>query len=48
VRILKERKKKLYELEDEYDYVENNGDKNNSVNDAFKFEGEPDENKFGF
>ena len=48
VGILKERKKKLYELEDEYDYVENNGDKNNNVNDAFKFEGEADENKFGF
>jgi hypothetical protein len=48
VRILKERKKTLYELEDEYVYVENNGDKNNSVNDAFKFEGEADENKFGF
>ena len=46
-KILKKRKKILYELDDEFDYVENSGDNNNEKNKAFKFEGEENENKFG-
>ena len=46
-KVLKNRKKLLYELEDEYAYVENSGDNKNVKNDAFKFEGDENENKFG-
>ena len=48
MKILKERKKMLYELEDEFDYIENSGDKNgNGKNNNFNFEGEEEGNKFG-
>ena len=46
-KVLKNRKKLLYELEDEFAYVENSGDNKNVKNDAFKFEGDENENKFG-
>ena len=55
-RILKERKKLMYELEDDFDYTtgdnnneekkNENGD-NNAEDKVFKFEGDEGENKFG-
>ena len=55
MKILKERKKMLYELEDEFDYNsgDNNNNNNNNTNDDKKkkgisFEGDDNENKFGF
>ena len=57
-KILKERKKMLYELEDEFDYNsgDNNSNNNNNTNDdnnnrkqkGISFEGDDNENKFGF
>ena len=48
MKLIKERKKKLYELEDEFDYIENSGDKNgNGKNNNYNFEGEEEGNKFG-
>ena len=51
VKFVKKRKKKMFELDDEFEYT--SGDKNSENNDtsdnnkAFKFEGEEGENKFG-
>ena len=45
MKLIKERKKKLYELEDDFDYIENSGD--NNKNNKFKFEGDNEDNKFG-
>lgn len=45
-RLIKERKKKLYELDDDFDYVAG-GDKQEKKNDAVNFEGDSNENKFG-
>ena len=47
VRVLKERKKRLFELEDEFDYVENNSNKNDNRNITFESEGNDENNKFG-
>lgn len=45
-RLIKERKKRLYELDDDFDYVSGN-DKEEKKNDAVNFEGDKNENKFG-
>ena len=54
IRSLKEKKKRLYELEDDFDYSTGegnfeNGKRNgdNNVDKTFKFEGDEEENKFG-
>ena len=54
MKILKERKKMLYELDDEFDYNaggdnnnNNSDDGNNGKNRGIQFEGDNNENKFG-
>ena len=52
IRSVKERKKKIFELEDDFDYTieqaNNEGKKgNNNTNQILKFEGDEEENKFG-
>ena len=54
MKILKERKKMLYELDDEFDYNvggdnnnNNSNDDNNGKNRGIQFEGDNNENKFG-
>ena len=54
-KLVKERKKKMFELEDDFDYTTENGNleeqndsnKSNNINKIFKFEGNEGENKFG-
>ena len=54
IRSLKEKKKRLYELEDDFDYSTGEGNfedgkrnSDNNVDKTFKFEGDEEENKFG-
>ena len=53
MKFFKERKKKMFELEEDFDYTtddKNNEEKKNAINNSdkvFKFEGEEGENKFG-
>ena len=55
-KLIKERKKKMFELEDDFDYNsgennnnegQNNNDSKNNNEKIFKFEGDENENKFG-
>ena len=52
-RVAKERKKKMFELEDDFDYTTGEGNKQekkdnyNNINKIIKFEGDEEENKFG-
>ena len=54
IRSVKEKKKRLYELEDDFDYTTGEGNiedgkrkGNNNEDKTFKFEGDEEENKFG-
>ena len=47
MKILKEPKKRLYELEDDFDYLEKNENTNGNKNITFESEGNDEENKFG-
>ena len=47
MKLIKERKKRLYELDDEFDYNAENSDNKGGNSKNINFEGEENENKFG-
>jgi hypothetical protein len=48
MKLLKERKKKMFELEDDFDYKVEDGKNEENKNDkTFTFEGDEGKNKFG-